>query len=88
MWGGQRYAGADRDAKRLQTFDFHRIIGQQAHLQERPVLEDELPPQTHVAFVPHHEIGIDGVIAHILVVIGPQLVEDADPAALLAGASI
>ena len=65
---------------------FMGIIGQHAYRQDAQILEDEGCRRilTLVGFVPDHQIGIDGVIAHILVVIGPQLVEDADPAALLA----
>jgi hypothetical protein len=70
----------------LQTFDFHGVIGQHAHRQDAQILEDEGGRRilTLVGFVPYHQIGIDGVIAHILEVIGPQLVEDTDPASLLA----
>ena len=76
---------AHRQAVALQAADLLRVVREDADRAQAEVDED-LRPDAVVAQVGGQaelEVGLDGVQSALLQLVGPQLVEQADPAALL-----
>ena len=75
----------DRQAVAGQAGDLLGVVGEDAD-RGQPEVDEDLGADPVVAQVggqAEPEVGVDGVEALLLELVGPQLVEQADPAALL-----
>src|SRR5439155_13431247 len=84
--GLERHPLDDLEAEALEAAVLGRVVRQQTHRRDAQVDED-LGPDAVLAAVDRQaelDVGVDGVVALLLEAVGPQLVGDADAAALVA----
>src|SRR5918993_1816052 len=84
--GEQRNAFGDLEAEALEAAVLRWVVCHQPHGGDAQVDED-LRPDAVLAAVDREaegEVGVDGVVALVLQLVGPQLVAEADAAALVA----
>jgi hypothetical protein len=81
----QRLAGAHRDTQCAQALDLGRIVRQQAHRLNFQVAQHERGKVVGalVGIAAEQKIGVNCVVTLVLEIVGPQLIEQADSAALL-----
>ena len=84
--GLEGHPGGHLDPQFLQAFDLVGVIGQEADGIDSQVPQDEaghgVVPFVH--FVAQEQVGLGGVVAQVLEVVGPQFIQQADAPALLA----
>ena len=84
--GLQRHALDDVEPVTLESSVLRRVVGHEAHLGH-PELHEDLGPDAVLPAIygkPELDVGINGVPAVVLQVVGPQLVGEADATSLVA----
>ena len=82
----ERHLLDDRQPVSVEPGQLARVVGQDPDGRQPEVGEDLVadPPLARVRRKPEREVGLDGVEPVRLQLVGPKLVQEADPAALLA----
>jgi hypothetical protein len=85
--GPQRLHPLDGDPGLLEAVDLVRVVGQQPHRHHTQLAQDirGLGVAAVVDREPEAQVGVDRVRALVLLDVGPQLVDQPDPAALVPG---